>query len=108
MRRPRQGDEQDIQTLRERICFYEKAVEAYGPDAWDLVVPRFSPDSELAGPIDPVARGPPDRERVEEQRLNLSRRLDVKRKLFEGRLLWSYRDYVALIDPPISRDPATT
>jgi hypothetical protein len=95
-------NEQDIEDLRASISFLEGAIQAYDANAWELLIPRSHTDHvELAAPVDPAAvraRGPPDKDAAEDQRLDLANRMDAKKRLFEGRLLWSYRDYGLLLE----------
>ncbi|MDA4118326.1 MAG: hypothetical protein OK455_08280 [Thaumarchaeota archaeon] len=97
---PRKG--KDIEALGASISFLEEAIQAFCSEAWELLIPKLHADSvELAAPVDPAAiraRGQPDKDVVDDQRLALARRLDAKRRLFEGRLLWSYRDYGSLLE----------
>src|ERR1017187_4823350 len=99
-------NEQDIEDLRASISFLEEAIQAYDANAWELLIPRLHSDHvELADPVDPAAvraRGRPDRDAVDDQRLDLANRMDAKKRLFEGRLLWSYRDYGLLLEQTLA------
>jgi hypothetical protein len=89
----------ELGSLKARIIWLEKAVQAYGPEAMDLLL---SPGPvELASAPNPAterAEGPQADDVQVSRRHDLADLMRLRRKWYQGDLLWSYRRYTEALE----------